>query len=222
MNQSLYIPYSFFMLKHRFSYTGIYMTTSRVALVSLWLGSLMASFAVHATQVFVSRDSQGNLIFSDTATANATTHKVEPLPTVPALKYQKPEANTNLPVIADEGSASNKPPARIDNFEYQFLTILYPRDQDNLPPGRSATLEVMVGLKPGLRQQDTLVLLDNGKPAYSGRDLALSVPNLDPGQHTLQLAIKRNNGDLVQHSEEITIYVQRHSVLRNQANKRTN
>ena len=186
-------------------------TNSIVAFILVWLGSLICTTTSHATQVFVSRDAQGNLIFSDRASPNAEQHRIKPLPTVPAFEYETPDTNVKFPAIADEA------PIRSDGFEYQFLTILYPRDQDNLPPGVSATLEIMVGLRPKLRPQDQLVLLDNGTRAYTGRDLTISMSNLNPGQHLLQLAIEQPNGDLVQHSEGITIYVQRHSVLRNQA-----
>ena len=149
-------------------------------------------------------------------TPQAETHRIQPLPTIPALKYQKAD------VFKERKSDQVVPVSpRADTFQYQFLTILYPRDQDNLPPGPSATLEIMAGVKPRLRPKDTLVLIDNGKEIYSGRSLNISAANLDPGQHLLQLAIKRPNGDTIQESDTITVYIQRYSTLRNQAINRT-
>jgi len=162
-----------------------------------------------ATQVFVSRDAEGNFVFSDRSSPHSETHTVKPLPTIPAIKFER------LPVLTEPDTANPLP------IPYQFLSILYPRDQDNLPPAITATLEIMVGLKPTLEARDKLVLLDNGKPYYEGRDITIPAPHLDPGEHQLQLAIRNANGDLVMHSEAITVYIQRHSILRNSSRSGT-
>lgn len=181
---------------------------------TLFLSLLLAvqsMTAAQATQVFVSRDAEGNFIFSDQASPDAETHTVRELPTVPALKYD------NLLPEAESPPQLRKP----EPHPYQLLSILYPRDRDNLPPGISATLELIVGLKPKLRPDDKLVLLDNGKSYYEGRTLTIPVPNLDPGEHQLELAIRNKHGDLVLHSDPITVYIQRHSVLRQQSRQST-
>ena len=179
-------------------------------LILLLLGSLTwHPQQADATQVFVSRDAEGNFVFSDRSSPYSETHTVKPLPTVPAIKFER------LPAITEPDMANLLP------TPYQLLSILYPRDQDNLPPGITATLEVMVGLRPTLETSDKLVLLDNGKPYYEGRDLTIPAPYLDPGEHQLQLAIRNTNGDLVMRSEIITVYIQRHSILRNSSRNGT-
>ncbi len=192
------------------SLPGLFMTYSGTLLLALLL-TLQGITVAQATQVFVTRDSDGNFVFSDRASPNAETHTVKALPTVPALKYDTrlPEAETHSAATAEA-----TPP-------YHLLSILYPRDQENLPPGISATLELIVGLRPKLKPQDTLVLLDNGTPHYEGRKLTIPVPHLDPGKHRLQLAIRNAHNDLVMHSDPITVYVQRHSILRQNSKQGT-
>ncbi len=155
----------------------------------------------------MTRDASGNFVFSDQVSPAAEKHVVRPLPTMPAIQIPAPSR-------AKQSESINA--KQIQPVPYQ-LSILYPRDRDNLPPGEVSTLELIAGLQPVLSKQDTLILQDNGRTYYKGRELRIPISRLTPGEHTLQLLIKNQHNDVIKQSNPITIYIQRHSVLRKPA-----
>lgn len=170
---------------------------------------LLLSLQTIATEVYVTRDASGNFVFSDQVSPAAEKHVVRPLPTMPAIQIPVPSR-----VKQNEGGSINAKQSQ--PVPYQ-LSILYPRDRDNLPPGEVSTLELIAGLQPVLSEQDTLILQDNGRTYDEGRELRIPISRLTPGEHTLQLLIKNQHNDVIKQSNPITIYIQRHSVLRKPA-----
>lgn len=157
---------------------------------------------LQAGEVYMSRDANGNVVFSDQPSANSQKHEVRELPSMPALVV--PQAQPAAPV---------KPVAEVT---YTSLAIVSPQHSYQLASGYAGNLDVSGVLSPGLRESDTLVLLDNGAQVASGRQTSFSLSNLSRGEHKLQMAVLDAQGKTLISSNPVTVYVQRSSVLKRQ------
>lgn len=158
-----------------------------------------------ATPVYMSRDANGNVVFTDQPSANSQRHEVKELPSVPAFV---PPASTPQPATVNEPT-----------FSYTSLSIISPTNEQQLPVGMAGNLDVSGVLSPGLREADTLYLLDNGNVIRQGRQTAFQLTNLERGEHTLQLVVRNQDGKTLISSNPVTVHVQRSSVLNRKAPK---
>jgi len=101
------------------------------------------------TEVYMSMDAEGNVIFSDMPSDDSQRHEVRELPSLPAFNPEPPP--TPEPAKRTEAA-----------FSYTSLAIVSPRDREPLPTGAGGNVEVSGVLSPALRDSDNLVLLDNG------------------------------------------------------------
>lgn len=161
-----------------------------------------------AGDVYMTRDAQGNVIFSDKPGKNAQVHKVKPLPTVPA--YVSPK----IPDTAEE--EEEQAPA----FSYTSLSIVAPGDQHQLPTGFAGKLEISGVLSPGLQPGHQVQLLDNGTVIERGGQTHFNLQYLNRGEHKFQLVVKDEKEKVLIRSNNVTVYVQRHSTL-NRSRKNT-
>jgi len=160
----------------------------------------VVSAQVLATEVYISRDADGNVTFSDKPGANAQRHEVRELPSIPAVR---------IPDSAPQPAKVNEP-----SFSYTSLSIITPVDGQQLPIGQAGNLEVSGVLSPGLRESDTLLLIRNGTVMRQGRQTSFQLQNLERGEHTLQMVVRDPTGKTLISSNAVTIFVQRASVLR--------
>lgn len=160
---------------------------------------LLTCATVSATEVYMSRDEQGNIIFSDRPSAGAQRHEVRELPSVPAF---------TAPVTAQQPSTVNEP-----TFSYTSLSIITPTNGQTIPTGMAGNVEISGVLSPGLREADTLILLSNGNVLRQGRQTSFQLQNLERGEHTLQMVVRDKDGKTLISSNPVTLYVQRASVL---------
>lgn len=166
----------------------------------LALGLLSVCCYSLATEVYITRDAQGNIVFSDQPQSGAETHKLKELPTVPAFKppvSKPPEAQ------APQANA----------VSYTSLGILTPSDQYQLPSGLGGELQVSGILTPKLEEGHVIELLDNGKVVDEGKQTLFTLRHLDRGEHKLQLRVVDQQQKTVISSNKVTIYVQRYSRL---------
>lgn len=160
----------------------------------------LLAMPVHATDVYMSRDANGNVIFSDQPGANAQKHEVKELPSMPAF----------VPPPAEPKVSKSKEPA----YNYTSLSIVSPQNDMQLAAGYSGSLDVNGVLSPGLRDGDTLVLLDNNQNVASGRQTAFHLDNLSRGQHQLQMVVRDASGNTLISSNTVTVHVQRVSTIK--------
>lgn len=153
-----------------------------------------------ATEVYITRDAQGNAVFSDQPQPGAETHKLKALPTVPAFK---PPVGKTPDVTASESNA----------VHYTSLGILTPTDQYQLAPGLGGEIQLSGILTPELGEGHTIELLDNGKVVDTGKQTLFTLRHLDRGEHTLQLRVVDQQQKAVITSNKVTVYVQRYSRL---------
>lgn len=156
---------------------------------------------VAASQVYMSRDENGNVVFSDQPSDGATIHEVKELQTVPALVT--PAANTE----------EDKAPTSETNVEYTSLSIISPSNKHTVPTGHAGNIEVSGVLSPSLQATDTIYLLSNKAVLRQGRQTTFSLNNLPRGEHTLRLVVRDQAGKDLISSNPVTIYVQRASIL---------
>lgn len=152
-----------------------------------------------ATEVYISRDANGNVIFSDKPGKNSEKHTVKELPSIPAYV---PPPSTQQPANVNEPS-----------FSYTSLSIVTPSNGQDIPTGFAGNVEVSGVLSPGLREADTLYLLDNGEVIRQGRQTAFQLTNISRGEHSLQLVVRDKAGNTIISSNLVTVNVQRTSVL---------
>ena len=155
---------------------------------------------LQAGEVYMSRDANGNVVFSDQPSANSQKHEVRELPSMPAL------------VVPQAQPA--KPPKPVAEVSYTSLAIVSPHNGYQLASGYAGNLDVSGVLSPGLKESDTLILLDNGSQVASGRQTSFSLSNLSRGEHQLQMAVTDAQGKTLISSNPVTVYVQRSSVLK--------
>ncbi|UXD86570.1 DUF4124 domain-containing protein [Thalassolituus hydrocarboniclasticus] len=170
---------------------------TKKTLMSLIL--LLTACTSLATEVYISRDANGNVIFSDKPGKNSEKHAVKELPSIPAYV---------APPTAHQPAKVNEP-----SFNYTSLTIITPTNGQDIPTGFAGNVEVSGVLSPALREADTLYLLDNGEVLRQGRQTAFQLTNLSRGEHALQLVVRDKAGNTITSSNVVTIYVQRASVL---------
>lgn len=168
------------------------------ALLGSFVILLTSSYAwSDGTRVYMTRDANGNPVFSDTPTAGAKTHDIRPVTTVPSVAIPDP--------IQAERSA---PPAKL---EYQRLTIISPADQSNIPAGLADQLSLSLQLTPELQKGHTIVVLDNGRELSRGAKLDFSLTNLVRGEHRLTAEVRTADGETLIRSLPRSIYIQRTS-----------
>lgn len=83
-----------------------------------------------------------------------------------------------------------------------------------LPTGAAGSLNVNGVLSPGLQPGDTIELIDNGQRIKQGQQTSFALEYLDRGEHQLQLQVVNAKGDVIISSNLVTVYIQRHSVLK--------
>ncbi len=160
----------------------------------------LLSLSAQATEVYMSRDADGKVTFSDKPVTNAEKHEVKELPTVPAFVVPKQEER---PVKTTEQA-----------FSYTSLSIISPVNDSQLESGYAGDLQISGVLSPGLRETDTLLLLDRNSVIREGRQTAFLLKNLSRGEHIFQMTVRDKDGNSLISSNPVTVHVHRASVLK--------
>lgn len=169
-----------------------------ITLICFLLFALTSVYAwSDGTRVYITRDANGNPVFSDTPTAGAETHDIRPVTTVPSVALPAP--------------APTKTSTQAANREYQRLTIISPADQSNIPAGLADQLTLSLQLTPDLQKGHTIVVLDNGAELSRGAKLDFSLTHLVRGEHRLTAEVRAANGEVLIRSLPRSIYIQRTS-----------
>lgn len=164
----------------------------------LFLCTLAMPF-LHANEIFMSRDANGNLIFSDRPSQNSTPHTVQELPSVPAFRAPTPP--------------TQQAPKAEPDYSYTSLSIIHPQDEHALPVGAAGNLLVHGVLTPSLHADHRIVLLNGATIIAQGRQTQFQLNNLDRGEHNLQIQVRDANGKVLIASQVVRVYVQRASRL---------
>ena len=154
---------------------------------------------VQATEVYVTRDAEGNLIYSDKPMGESTRHQVQALPTVPAFT-----APVSSPVNSRIDSER-----RQRQSQYTSLSIISPSDQFTLETGLAGDIEVSAVLSPGLRFGHSLVLLVNDQVVQRSEQSQFSLRNLSRGEQVLQIQVRDESERILISSQTVKVHVKR-------------
>ncbi len=173
-------------------------TRKTTLITSCFLGLILSVTAVAETKVYITRDKNGNPVYSDRKSPDAENIVVKELPTVPAMK------------VPDKGEVSD---AASDKTEYQRMGIVSPATGSTLNPGDAGNTEIAGILIPGLQSGHSIVLTDNGNEVARGQKPGFQLTNLDRGEHIFVLQVRNKDDKILISSAPVTIYVQRPSAL---------
>lgn len=160
----------------------------------------LAMPSINANEVFMSRDANGNVIFSDRPSQNSTPHLVQELPSVPAFR---------APTTTTSDSAPKPQP----DYAYTSLSIIHPQDEHALPVGAAGNVLVHGVLTPSLHADHRIVLLNGATILAQGRQTQFQLNNLDRGEHNLQIQVRDADNKVLIASQVVRVYVQRASRL---------
>jgi hypothetical protein len=169
--------------------------------ISIFLLCIIPCFASAEAYRWV--DEQGVTHFSDQAKPGAE-------------KIALPETQTYTAPKTE--SVPNYPPVKEKITQYA-VSVLYPEEGENYPPGHSQQISVAVEVTPGLEENHLLQFYLDGELIYTGRATTYTIPRLDRGQHAIMAQVvepRANNSRsmrVLAKSELITFYTQQASIL---------
>lgn len=188
----------------------------------------LSSFFLYAGTVYMKKDENGNIIFTDTPSEGAKKIKIETPNTV------KPKNSTpnNLPPEAlrdmmpptgtpGEPPAEKKSPAEPQVPEkevYKSVDITSPKNEETIwnPAMLSVSLSVKYGdNKSGLQEGDKAVLvLDGQKVGEPSTSLSFTLnrDQVPRGEHKLQALVVNDSNTVLISSKTITIFIHYKSV----------
>lgn len=155
----------------------------------------------YASDVYFSRDENGNAVFSDQPSPDAEALEVENIRTVPAFEAQ-PKETTEKESKDEEAT-----------FDYTSLSIVSPLNDQTVPTGHAGNVTISGVLSPGLRSSDTLYLLNRGRVVKKARRSSFNLKNLPRGEHRFQLVVKDQDDETLISSNPVTVHVKRASIL---------
>ena len=158
--------------------------------------------AAEAADIYRWKDSEGNVIYSDTpqpGSEKVTLQETTILPSAP------------IPKSPDESNTEKPGPVK-----YESVAITRPTDEQTIREN-IANVSVAIRLQPGLQagHGHKLQLLFDGQGVEEpGRKTSFTLPAVDRGAHTLQAVISESNGRVVTRSAITTFFVHKQSVRR--------
>ena len=171
------------------------------AMITAIIVTAIAAPALAQTKVYITRDADGNPVFSDRKSSGAEAHVVQELPSMPAF---------NVPDPARQPETQNREPVPVS---YTSLSIISPSNGTDLPRGMAGDIQVSGVLTPALQGDDEVILKDSGKEIARSKQTTFTLTNLDRGEHNLQMEVVSPDGEVRISSQNITLYVQRSSSL---------
>ena len=156
------------------------------------------SASVYATDVYITRDKDGNPIFSDQPSSNAEKIIIEDVQIIP-------KTHTQPSVLPGPETKVKELP------KYNEITIVSPKNDESIRDNTGA-LSIQVSLSPELRGNDVIALYMDGDVVSEGRQLTFNLSNIDRGTHVFQAAVKSTNGKKVIESDSVKVHLQRFAV----------
>jgi len=153
--------------------------------------------AVNATEIYKTRDKNGNWIYTDQPSeANSEQVKLPPInslpPAYPGVTHNQPER------------------AAVEDETYQ-LEIISPRENVTIPPGQR-DLAIAINLSRPLEPDHLLMYFINGELLEETRSTSILVQEVYRGSHTLVVEVIDANGNSLGKSPPTVVNVIRPSL----------
>jgi hypothetical protein len=158
--------------------------------------------AVQAADIYRWKDSEGNVIYSDTpqpGSEKVTLQETTILPSAP------------VPKSPEESSTEKRGPVK-----YESVAITSPTDEQTIREN-IANVSVAISVRPGLQTgfgHQLQLLFDGQEVEAPGRKTSFTLPGVDRGAHTVQAVILESDGGAVTRSPITTFFVHKQSVPR--------
>ena len=133
--------------------------------------TLMQNVAA-GTDVYVTRDKDGNPVFSDQPSDAAEKIQVQEVMTIPAETAPPPSPGTKSK----------------SDYQYKELRITQPLN-DSAVRENSGRVTISVVLSPRLRSGDSLVISMDGQEVSRGKSRTVSIDNVDRGTHNISAEV---------------------------------
>lgn len=174
------------------------MSSTRLSAVLLLLA--IALPAASGEEIYVTRDAQGNPVFSDRPGSGPS----ERVDLRPPNVY---EAQA-VPEPAPRAERRQRETAAASGYQ---VRITQPGNEEGVraPDGR---VQVQVTVEPALRDGHSLELLLNGSPVASGRSGSFTIETFDRGENTLKARVLDGDREVAQ-SPATKFYLLRRSLL---------
>ena len=167
--------------------------------INFALALMLFSQTTHAgTDVYVTRDANGNPVFSDTPSEAAEKIIIKEIQTV-----EEPKAVT-LPDSSD--------PRIKQAVRYETLDIISPQSDEAIR-NNAGNIMIQVALKPGLGGDDVILITLDGKEVSRGSATSVALNNLDRGSHQVSAAVISRTGARLLKSDVVEFHLLRTSVL---------
>ena len=164
---------------------------------------LIAIFSIasnaFAVDVYITKDKDGNPVFSDQPSRGAEKITIEEIQTIPKARTE--------PISPSSSNVKELP-------KYDSLTITNPQDDQTIRENTGA-ISVSLSVSPELRGNDVIKLYMDDKEVSSGKELSFNLSNIDRGTHVFQAAILSPSGKKLIESASVTIHLQRTSIINN-------
>ncbi len=166
-------------------------------LIALVCALLMIT-PLSAEEVYKTKDAAGNVIYSDTPSADAETIQIQEAQTIqadgaPPFEYKPPAPTTT---------------------GYTKLVIVSPKNDEALrPEDEEATVQVAARLEPQFRGNDYYVLILDGKEHSAGKSSSFPLTGLDRGSHTVVVKIRDPKGTVLISSDPVTFHILKTSIV---------
>lgn len=182
---------------------------------------------VYAEAVYMKKEADGSVSFSDTPSDGAKPIKIEQPNIIENNKTKEPsqEAPENLvppvgtPKSGEKPQQATPPGPELQKKEtYTSVEITSPKNQETIwnPATVSVSVEVKYGdNKSGLQKGDVLVLLLDGRKVGDGgtsMSFTLNRDQIPRGEHTLQATVVNDSNTVLMTSGTITVFIQYTSV----------
>ena len=137
----------------------------------------LVSDLLAGTDVYVTRDADGNPVFSDQPSKTSEKIQVQEVMTIPAEK---------IPDVP-------QPDKQEKAFAYQELQIVNPLN-DSAVRENSGSVSISVSVKPALKPGHKIVMTLDGQEISRGSSSTASLSNVDRGTHTVAASIIAADG----------------------------
>lgn len=156
---------------------------------------------VAMADIYKSVDSNGDVVFSDKPSPNATKIPVPSPNTVHLPKAPPPEAPIEK--------------KKIENTDYNSLAVVSPGADETIR-SNPGILDIKLKLTPKLniKAGDTVtILVDNYVMLKNTTQLSVKIPDINRGTHNVQALVTSKQGDILIKSDNVQFFMKRHSIL---------
>ena len=163
---------------------------------------------VSAETVYKSRDSEGNIIFSDVSVEGAEEIEIKEAQTI------------NIPEVK---GVDNRPAKKLtpDEINYTRFEITSPENESTIRSNEGIAA-INIEMAPSLDEKHLIVLMLDGKEVSSGKSLQLSLTALDRGSHTVTAVVKNEKDKVIKRSNQLIFHLRKDSKLfKNRSNENT-